>query len=61
MQNNANNPNDCKAYIITGPTSGIGLATAFELVKHGTVVLIGRDREKLSKLKKRRSCRVGSL
>jgi NAD(P)-dependent dehydrogenase (short-subunit alcohol dehydrogenase family) len=36
-----------KAYIITGPTSGIGRATAFELAKHGTVILVGRDRKKL--------------
>ncbi len=52
MQNNTNNTTDRKAYIITGPTSGIGLATAFEVTKHGTVVLVGRDREKLSKLQK---------
>ena len=32
---------DGKAYIITGPTSGIGRRTAFELAKHGTVVLVG--------------------
>lgn len=37
-----------KAYIITGPTSGIGHATAFEVAKHGTVVLVGRNREKLN-------------
>jgi NAD(P)-dependent dehydrogenase (short-subunit alcohol dehydrogenase family) len=36
-----------RAYIITGPTSGIGRATAIELAKHGTVVLVGRDRRKL--------------
>jgi NAD(P)-dependent dehydrogenase (short-subunit alcohol dehydrogenase family) len=37
-----------KAYIITGPTSGIGRATALELAKHGTVVLVGRDRQRLA-------------
>ena len=31
------------AYIITGPTSGIGRSTALELARHGTVVLVGRD------------------
>ena len=36
-----------KAYVITGPTSGMGRATAFELAKHGKVVLVGRDRAKL--------------
>jgi NAD(P)-dependent dehydrogenase (short-subunit alcohol dehydrogenase family) len=36
-----------KAYIVTGPTSGIGRATALALAKHGTVVLVGRDRNKL--------------
>ena len=37
-----------KAYIITGPTSGIGYRTALELAKHGTVVLVGRDFKKLN-------------
>jgi NAD(P)-dependent dehydrogenase (short-subunit alcohol dehydrogenase family) len=41
-----------KAYIITGPTSGIGRAAAFEVAKHGIVILAGRDREKLGELKK---------
>ena len=41
-----------KAYIITGPTSGIGYATALELAKHGTVILIGRNREKLEQVQK---------
>src|ERR1700733_7914978 len=36
-----------KAYVITGPTSGIGRRTAIELAKHGTVVLVGRDPGKL--------------
>ena len=36
-----------KAWIITGPTAGIGRRTALELAKHGTVVLVGRSRTKL--------------
>ena len=44
------NPTGRKAYIITGPTSGIGRRTALELAKHGTVVLVGRDRRKLDEL-----------
>jgi len=39
-----------KAYIITGPTSGIGRHTALEVAKHATVVLVGRDRGKLDAL-----------
>ena len=39
-----------KAYIVTGPTSGIGRATAFELAKHGTVILVGRDRARLAEV-----------
>jgi NAD(P)-dependent dehydrogenase (short-subunit alcohol dehydrogenase family) len=41
-----------KAYIITGPTSGIGRLTAFELAKFGTVVLVGRNRKKLDESKR---------
>jgi len=41
-----------KAYIITGPTSGIGRRTALDLAKHGTVVLVGRDSGKLDELQK---------
>ncbi|NPC69889.1 SDR family NAD(P)-dependent oxidoreductase [Corallococcus exiguus] len=40
------------AYIITGPTSGMGRTTALELAKHGTVVLVGRDRAKLDELQR---------
>ena len=43
---------DRKAYIVTGPTSGIGRATALELAKHGTVVLVGRDHKKLDEVQK---------
>jgi len=45
-------PTARKAYIVTGPTSGIGLATALELAGHGTVILVGRDRAKLDALQK---------
>jgi len=41
-----------KAYVITGPTSGIGYATALELAKYGTVILVGRNPEKLGQLQK---------
>lgn len=41
-----------KAFIITGPTSGIGRLTAFELAKHGTAILVGRNREKLDEVQK---------
>jgi NAD(P)-dependent dehydrogenase (short-subunit alcohol dehydrogenase family) len=46
------NPLERKAYIITGPTSGIGRTTAIELAKHGTVVLVGRDHRKLDEMQK---------
>jgi len=36
-----------RAWIITGPTSGIGYRTALQLAEHGTVVLVGRSPEKL--------------
>ena len=45
-------PSTRKAYIITGPTSGIGRYTALELAGHGVVVLVGRDRQKLSAMQK---------
>ena len=47
-----NNSPEHKAYVITGPTSGIGRATALEVIKHGKVILVGRDREKLNQLQK---------
>jgi NAD(P)-dependent dehydrogenase (short-subunit alcohol dehydrogenase family) len=45
-------PANRRAYIITGPTSGIGRETAFEVAKHGTVVLVGRDRRRLEEVEK---------
>ncbi|WP_118975251.1 SDR family NAD(P)-dependent oxidoreductase [Taibaiella koreensis] len=41
-----------KAYVITGPTSGIGYETALELAKFGTVILVGRNPEKLQRVQK---------
>ena len=40
------------AYIVTGPTSGVGRFTALELAKHGTVILVGRDPAKLADMQK---------
>jgi NAD(P)-dependent dehydrogenase (short-subunit alcohol dehydrogenase family) len=40
MATSANNPSRTRAWIITGPTAGIGRRTAFELAKHGNVVLV---------------------
>jgi NAD(P)-dependent dehydrogenase (short-subunit alcohol dehydrogenase family) len=48
----ANDAAERKAYIVTGATSGIGRGTALELAKHGTVVLVGRDRGKLNEVQK---------
>jgi NAD(P)-dependent dehydrogenase (short-subunit alcohol dehydrogenase family) len=45
-------PADRKTYIITGPTSGIGRAAALEVAKHGTVVLVGRDRQRLEDVRR---------
>jgi NAD(P)-dependent dehydrogenase (short-subunit alcohol dehydrogenase family) len=45
-------PTSRKAYIITGPTAGIGYFAALQMAKHGTVVLVGRDRAKLAGVRK---------
>jgi NAD(P)-dependent dehydrogenase (short-subunit alcohol dehydrogenase family) len=47
MADTAENPSPTMAWIITGPTAGIGRRTALELAKHGTVVLVGRNHAKL--------------
>lgn len=36
------------AWVVTGPTSGLGYRTALELVGHGTLVLVGRNAAKLA-------------
>lgn len=40
-----------KAWVITGPTSGIGYQTALHLAEHGIVILVGRDASKLAAVK----------
>lgn len=37
-----------RAWVVTGPTSGMGHRAALELAEHGTVVLVGRDPQKLA-------------
>jgi NAD(P)-dependent dehydrogenase (short-subunit alcohol dehydrogenase family) len=46
-------PSKSGAYVITGPTSGIGLCTAIELSAHGTVILAGRSESKLKQVEER--------
>ncbi len=41
-----------KAYVVTGPTSGIGRASALRLAKYGTIILVGRDRGRLEAVQK---------
>jgi NAD(P)-dependent dehydrogenase (short-subunit alcohol dehydrogenase family) len=43
MASNDSGPATDKAYIVTGPTSGIGRQTALELARYGTIVLVGRN------------------
>lgn len=50
MENKKTTPG--KAYIITGPTSGIGYRTALALAEYGTIILVGRNREKLEQVQK---------
>ncbi len=44
-------PSSTPAWVITGPTSGFGHATALELAAHGTVILVGRNADKLAAVK----------
>jgi NAD(P)-dependent dehydrogenase (short-subunit alcohol dehydrogenase family) len=44
-------PSGRKAYIVTGPTAGIGRQTALDLARHGTVVLVGRDPGRLDSVR----------
>jgi NAD(P)-dependent dehydrogenase (short-subunit alcohol dehydrogenase family) len=40
-----------KAWVVTGPTSGIGRHAALDLAEHGTVVLVGRSADRLAAVK----------
>jgi NAD(P)-dependent dehydrogenase (short-subunit alcohol dehydrogenase family) len=44
-------PPGLKAYIVTGPTAGIGRQTALDLARHGTIVLVGRDPGRLDSVR----------
>lgn len=50
MPSPINHPGSQAAYVVTGPTSGFGLATSLELTRHGTVVLVGRDPQRLARV-----------
>jgi NAD(P)-dependent dehydrogenase (short-subunit alcohol dehydrogenase family) len=45
-------PTELEAHVVTGPTSGIGRATALELANHGTVVLVNRAPKKLDEVRR---------
>ncbi|MDR3511286.1 MAG: SDR family NAD(P)-dependent oxidoreductase [Caulobacteraceae bacterium] len=47
------------AYVVTGPTSGIGLCAALALSRHGAVILVGRDGAKLDGVRDRIEARGG--
>ena len=49
-----------KAWVITGPTSGIGYRTALELAAQGTVVLVGRSASKLDAVRTEIESKGGS-
>lgn len=56
---NTRKPVNRVACIITGPTSGIGRAAAFEIAKQRTAVLVGRSPAKLSEVQKAIELRGG--
>ncbi len=46
------NPSKTDTYVVTGPTSGIGLCVAMDLAAYGTLILVGRDHSKLDGVRK---------
>jgi NAD(P)-dependent dehydrogenase (short-subunit alcohol dehydrogenase family) len=59
MRDTSHGAAPARAWIITGPTSGIGRRTALELARHGTVVLAGRDPRKLAGIQAEIQARPG--
>jgi NAD(P)-dependent dehydrogenase (short-subunit alcohol dehydrogenase family) len=59
MENTSHSASPARAWVITGPTSGIGRRTALELARHGTVVLVGRDPAKLTEVQTEIQARPG--
>ncbi|MBS1893650.1 MAG: SDR family NAD(P)-dependent oxidoreductase [Actinobacteria bacterium] len=49
-----------KAWVITGPTSGIGRHAALDLAKHGKVVLVGRSPDRLAAVQTEIEAKGGS-
>jgi NAD(P)-dependent dehydrogenase (short-subunit alcohol dehydrogenase family) len=50
VPNSSRSTSHARTWIITGPTSGIGRRTALRLAQHGSVVLVGRDPNKLAEV-----------
>lgn len=48
------------AWVVTGPTSGLGHRTALLLAEHGTVVLVGRSPQKLAAVRQEIERRGGT-
>jgi NAD(P)-dependent dehydrogenase (short-subunit alcohol dehydrogenase family) len=46
-------PPDPATFVVTGPTSGIGLSAALTLSQRGTIILVGRNRAKLETVRRR--------
>lgn len=53
-------PSTTPAWVITGPTSGFGRATALKLASYGTLILVGRNPDKLAAVKTEVEARGGT-
>jgi NAD(P)-dependent dehydrogenase (short-subunit alcohol dehydrogenase family) len=59
MASTGRGPSGGTAYIVTGPTAGIGRQTALDLAPQGIIVLVGRDPGRLDDVQKTISRRGG--